>query len=178
MEYPTPRRDRWEVVRRGRLLRLEYWNKDEPAAGELFQQRLRETPFWMLVACSLVNLTTWQQAQPALEALMARYPTPGSLRLAKPDDLHPVLRPLGLWRRRAVSLVRLGQEWLRDPGPRGIMDIYRLPGCGKYAADSWAIFVEGRTDVDPTDGKLSWYLRTLRSRQNDPATPDPSPDGG
>jgi endonuclease III len=170
---PQPRVDRWEVVRRGRLLRLEHWNKEEPADGELFQQRLCSTPFWMLVACCLVNLTTWQQARPALEALMARYPTPLALSLATPEDLHPILHPLGLWRRRAVSLVRLGQEWLRVPGPRGIMDIYRLPGCGKYAADSWAIFVEGRTDVNPTDGKLSWYLRQLRSEHH--ARPDHQP---
>jgi endonuclease III len=119
----------------------------------------------MLVACSLVNLTTWAQAEPALEALMLRYPTPTEFSRAQPDDLHDVLRPLGLWRRRAISLTRLAQEWLLRPGPWGIMDIYRLPGCGKYAADSWAIFVEGRTDVDPTDGKLSWYLRQLRSKQ-------------
>ncbi|KKK75781.1 hypothetical protein LCGC14_2870280 [marine sediment metagenome] len=33
-----------------------------------------------------------------------------------------------------------------------------LPGCGKYAADSWAIFMEGRLDVEPNDGKLNWYL--------------------
>jgi endonuclease III len=161
------RRDRWEVVRRGRLLQIEHWNKDEPSDGELFQQRLRETPFWMLVACCLVNLTTWQQARPALEVLLERYPTPECLSQASPEDLHPTLQPLGLWRRRAISLVRLAQEWLRGTGPRGTMDIYRLPGCGKYAADSWAIFVEGRTDVDPTDGKLSWYLRQLRSKQDD-----------
>ncbi len=158
--------DRWRVIRRGRLLQVEHWTGDEPADGELFQERLRETPFWMLVACCLVNLTTWQQARPALEQLLSTYPTPYDLSLAKPEDLHETLQPLGLWRRRAISLVRLANEWLLRPEPRSIMDIYRLPGCGKYAADSWAIFVEGRTDVDPTDGKLSWYLRKLRSKHD------------
>jgi methyl-CpG-binding domain protein 4 len=151
-------------VRVGRArLRLEAWAGDEPADGELFQERLRETPFWMLVACSLVNLTTWSQARPVLDELLLTYPTPERLAEARPEDLHGVLRPLGLWRRRAISLVRMAQGWLLGTGPRGTMDITRLPGCGKYAADSWAIFVEGRTDVEPTDGKLSWYLRQLRS---------------
>ncbi len=36
---------RWRAVLRGRLLRLEAWEGDEPAAGELFQERLREDPF-------------------------------------------------------------------------------------------------------------------------------------
>jgi hypothetical protein len=40
-----------------------------------------------------------------------------------------------------------------------------MPGCGKYAADSWAVFVEGRTDVEPDDGKLNWYID--RRRQDD-----------
>ncbi|USN14433.1 endonuclease III [Janthinobacterium phage vB_JliS-Donnerlittchen] len=154
------RTDRWRPVRRGRLTRLEYLEGDEPADGELFQERLRETPFWMLVACSLVNLTTWQQARPALDLLMARYPRPEDLAAAQPEDLHDVLRPLGLWRRRAVSLVGLAVRWLGLPAGR--VNIQSLPGCGRYAADSWAIFVEGRTDVEPTDGKLSWYLSNLK----------------
>lgn len=155
---------RWRLTREGRVLRARPWAGDEPEAGELFQERLRETPFWMLVACSLVNLTTWRQARPALDRLMADYPTPEALSRARPDDLHDALRPLGLWRRRAVSLVRLAARWLEvDPAH---VKIESLPGCGKYAADSWAIFVEGRTDVDPTDGKLTWYLQQLR-KQND-----------
>lgn len=153
---------RWRVVREGGRPRLCAWEGDEPEAGELFQERLRETPFWMLVACSLVNLTTWRQARPALDWLMANYPTPEALSLARAEDLHEVLQPLGLWRRRAVTLTKLAARWLEvDPTS---VKIENLPGCGKYAADSWAIFIEGRTDVDPTDGKLSWYLQQLRKQ--------------
>jgi endonuclease III len=169
------RTDRWEVIRRGRLLFIAHWNKPEPVSGFLFQERLRSEPFWMLVACSLVNLTTWQQAEPALEALRQGWPTHEALARAQPEDLHPVLRPLGLFRRRAISLVGMAQGWLRDSGPRGTMDVYRLPGCGKYAADSWAIFIEGRTDVQPTDGKLLWYLSQLRSSKDDRNPQNPGP---
>lgn len=170
------RRYRWRLVRSGRLLRLERWEGDEPADGALFQERLRETPFWMLVACSLVNLTIWSQAQPALADLMLLYPSPKELAGARVEDLEGILRPLGLWKRRAVSLSRLAQEWLRVGPPGSTIQVAQLPGCGKYAADSWAIFVEGRTDVDPTDGKLSWYLNQLRSSpcpqsSNPPTTP-------
>lgn len=155
------RADRYRVVRRPEGLRLEHWRGDEPADGRLFQEVLRAQPFWMLVACSLVNLTTWQQARPALEELVRRHAGPERLAELDPEELHDVLRPLGLWRRRAVSLVRLAKAWLREPPTRAI-NVLSMPGCGRYAADSWAIFVEGRTDVDPADGKLSWYLSQLK----------------
>jgi len=116
----------------------------------------------MLVACSLVNLTTWEQAEPAFRRL--RTLGVEGLAAADPSSLHDLLRPLGLWRRRSVGLVRLAQAWLRSR-PTCAKDVERLPSCGKYAADSWAIFVEGRTDVEPTDGKLGWYLERIKESQ-------------
>lgn len=115
----------------------------------------------MLVACSLVNLTTWEQAEPAFRWLRNIYADPEHLSLAGPGELHLVLRPLGLWRRRALILPHLASAWLRDP-PSSCNDVLRLPGCGKYAADSWAIFVEGRLDVEPDDGKLNWYVDRMK----------------
>lgn len=132
----------------------------EPPEGRLFQERLRHSPFWMIVACQLVNQTTWRQAEPAFRSLLAMYVTPGRLSRAAPEDLHDVLRPLGLWRRRSVSLTRLALAWSKIP-PTCYDEVSALPGCGKYAADSWAIFVEGRLDVEPRDGKLNWYLRRI-----------------
>lgn len=70
---------------------------------------------------------------------------------------------LDRWRHRAVSLVALARRWL-EVDPQSVK-ILSLSGCGKYAADSWTIFVEGRTDVDPTDGKLSWYLNQLKQKE-------------
>lgn len=89
--------------------------------------------------------------------LKLRYRTPERLALAEPEDLHDLLRPLGLWRQRSSSLVKMAQSWYH-PQPETADDVRKLPGCGKYAADSWAIFIENRVDVDPRDGKLNWYL--------------------
>lgn len=136
-----------------------------PKRGELFQERLKDRPFWMLVACSLVNLTTFDQAEPALELLMARY-TPETLAAAHEEDLHSVLRPLGLWRRRARTLTAMAHRWSRrewDGDPvKTRLDVLQLPGCGKYAADSWSIFMEKDYLVNPDDGKLNWYLERIR----------------
>ena len=127
-----------------------------PPRGRLFQEALRRRPFWMLVACSLVNLTTWEQARQALREIMRRH-TIRSLASADPSTLEDVLRPLGLWRIRSERLGKMARAWLQER-PRTYNDVMKLPGCGKYAADSWAIFMEHRHDVRPTDGKLSWYL--------------------
>ncbi len=131
--------------------------EDGPAGGQLFQERLHTNPFWMLVACQLVNLTTWRQAEPAFRWLLASHLSAEGLAAAEPQSLHGALRPLGLWRRRAVTLPRFAYAWLRRR-PTCYDAVLALPGCGRYAADSWAIFVDGRLDVKPDDGMLNWYL--------------------
>lgn len=134
---------------------------DAPPEGRLFQERLHYNPFWMLVACQLVNLTTWRQAEPAFQWLVATYLTAERLATAEPDDLHDAMRPLGLWRRRSITLVTFARAWRRRR-PVDYDGVLAMPGCGKYAADSWAIFVEQRFDVEPDDGKLTWYLDRRR----------------
>lgn len=94
------------------------------------------------MACSLVNLTTWEQAEPALRTIRLQFPTAADLSEADPSSLEEVLRPLGLWRRRAIMLPRLAHAWLLSP-PVSRKDVLKLPGCGRYASDTWAIFVEG-----------------------------------
>lgn len=136
-----------------------------PPLGHLFQERLADDPFWMLVACSLVNLTTWDKAENVFHWLREHHDVE-SLSTADPASLHAALQPIGLWRRRADSLVKLAARWSTRP-PRSATDVLELPGCGKYAHDSWAIFVDNRLDVEPRDGKLSWYVERARHEIRD-----------
>lgn len=122
----------------------------------------------MLVACQLVNQTTWEQARPALREIMGRYDIYG-LAHARPRMLHGVLRPLGLWRRRADLLVRMAEDWVIER-PRTGEDVERMAGCGLYARHSWEIFVEGRIVRGATDHKLRWYLSECRRRGATPAS--------
>src|SRR4051812_10337221 len=144
-----------------------------PPRGHLFQERLRGRPFWMLIACSLVNLTTWEQARPAFLHIRRTFPSIGALASARPSQLASCLRPLGLWRTRAERLPRMAREWLRAGPPKTYLDVQRLPGCGKYAADSFAVFVLDDLSVEPTDGKLTWYMEEVRSgrKQHHPRAP-------
>lgn len=119
----------------------------------------------MLIACSLVNLTTWEQAEPALLELRSFYPTPSNLVDAHHARLKRILRPLGLWRIRSKRLRVMASAWIMR-APQTASDVLSFPGCGRYASDSWAIFIDGRTDVYPDDGKLVWYMEGLRAQQS------------
>jgi len=111
----------------------------------------------MLVACQLVNLTTWTAAEPVFHELRRSYPTQDALARAPLEAMAQTLAPLGLYNRRAKTLTGMAQVFSSEV--RTSDDVMRLPGCGKYAADSWALFIEKRDDVEPNDGKLNWYVR-------------------
>lgn len=119
----------------------------------------------MLVACILVNRCTWEVAEPVHRRLRVLFTIRSLAAIADDPDalrfLASVVRPLGFQNVRSRKIAALAAAWLRRR-PRTAEDVLRLPGCGRYAADSWAIFVDGRTDVRPTDGKLNWHLARLR----------------
>lgn len=124
---------------------------------KLFQEDLVESPFWLVVGCVLVNVTTWRVARHAHETMRSRWPTPEDLALAPTSELEDLLRPLGLFRRRSATLRALASAWVASP-PGSRRDVERLPGCGRYAADSWSVFVERDHDVEVSDKKLLAYL--------------------
>ncbi|TAL43460.1 MAG: hypothetical protein EPN91_06340 [Salinibacterium sp.] len=119
----------------------------------------------MLVACQLVNRTQWETAEDVFWRIRARYPDPGRLARADLRTLGPMVARLGLRRRRSRNLRAMAlavaaspvalKRWSRE-------QVAGLPGCGKYASDSWSIFVERRLDVRPDDGKLNWYMERMR----------------
>ncbi len=127
-----------------------------------FQEVLLDSPFWLLVACILVNMTNWKQAKPVLTELRGWYFDETHISLLIEEDFYEFLRPLGLWKRRSKSIINLAKAFKANP-PVTAEDVLKFPGCGKYAADSWAIFVEGRTDVEPTDKVLIHYLERKKN---------------
>ena len=129
-----------------------------------FQEVLEDDPFWLLVACILVNRTNWKQAKPVLEWMQGGFFVE-HLATLTPEHLQvfPEFRALGLWKQRSKSIINLAKAYHAKP-PKTAEDVLKLPGCGKYAADSWAIFIEGRTDVEPTDKVLIHYLERNNER--------------
>lgn len=126
-----------------------------------FQVILASEPFWMLVMCVLVNRTSGKVAAPVLDDVRRRWPTPDSLSTADVSELEKATARLGFGKRRSTNLVRLAESWCSRL-PKTSADVLEMPGCGRYAADSWAIFVERRSDVEPTDSVLTAYLDNNR----------------
>tara|TARA_A100000164_G_scaffold200025_2_gene177598 strand:+ start:177 stop:434 length:258 start_codon:yes stop_codon:yes gene_type:complete len=72
---------------------------------------------------------------------------------ANQEELAELLQPLGLYNRRANTLVRFSEDWIN-----GFTDVKDLYGIGQYAQDSWSIFQEGNMMVESKDKVLTKYL--------------------
>ena len=130
--------------------------------GDTLQEVYGDEPWKVLVVCVLLNRTTRRQVDLVRDELFERWKTPEELSGADERELSALLHPLGFYNRRAASLKKLAAAWLTaDVEKDGVES---LPGVGKYAADSWAIFVEKRTDVEPEDKVLIKTLCELETR--------------
>jgi len=132
--------------------------------GDTLQEIYGDEPWKLLVACVLLNRTTRRQVDGIRDELFSRWSTPEALGAADEIELAKLLYPLGFYNRRATSLKKLASAWLTADIARD--GVESLPGVGKYAADSWAIFVEKRTDVEPEDKVLIKTLCELEDRKN------------
>ena len=70
------------------------------------------------------------------------------------DRLSKLLQPLGLYNRRAQSLKRFSEYWIK-----GFKSVDELYGIGQYAKDSWNIFQLGNPTNKSNDKVLSQYLK-------------------
>ena len=120
----------------------------------LLQEVYQADPWKMLICCILLNLTHRRQVDKVRDKLFTRYPTAVQMAFAIEDELSEMLKPLGFYNKRAVTLKRMSLEYVR-----GFTDVNQLYGVGKYATDSWEIFQNNNTDVQPEDDVLKEYLR-------------------
>ena len=64
----------------------------------------------MLVCCILLNLTKRQQVDGIRHKLFDKYPTEYKMIEADEDELSEILKPLGLYRKRAKTLIKF--SWM------------------------------------------------------------------
>jgi hypothetical protein len=86
------------------------------------------------------------------------------------DTLERQLRPLGFQRRRAALIVELADAWKSHAAAvlAGEMAVEDLPGCGRYAADAFDLFVRRDLSVEPADHVLAaWRLVVIESMDGD-----------
>jgi methyl-CpG-binding domain protein 4 len=130
---------------------------DAPLSPDpLVQERpeVAGNPWRLLVVCVLCNLTQGKLAWPVALRVFDRWPDELALAKAPVNELAEMLRPIGLYAKRARWLVAMSRAYAAG----GWTDPSELPGVGRYARDAWAIFVEARTDIEPRDGHLNRYV--------------------
>jgi hypothetical protein len=85
----------------------------------LIQEKLWQTPFWLLIAVTFLNKTTGRSAVPIFRSLQTLYPTPEDLAQAKHEDLVDLIATLGLQNQRAKKLVAIAKIWCESPPVKG-----------------------------------------------------------
>lgn len=122
----------------------------------------------ILVACSLMNMTTGLTMRPIMWKLFALWRTPHELAEADETALRELIRPLGFYNQRARRLIDMSRKYI-DGNWSTPAD---LPGCGKYATNSWRIFHLGE-DVEMQelkDKELRRYIHLRRTGEYIPHT--------
>ena len=123
----------------------------------LLQEIYQNDDWKMLVCCMLLNQTNRKQVDTIRYKLFNVYPTAKHMMKAKPEILVEILRPLGLYNRRAKSLIKMSEGYVKG------LPADELYGIGQYALDSWEIFQCGNYDIKPTDKVLQEYLRVEKN---------------
>eukprot|EP00850_Spirogloea_muscicola_P011924 SM000076S21745 [mRNA] locus=s76:9658:13128:- [translate_table: standard] len=150
-----------EVVKRRKNVVDATWVPPVSPFG-LIQEKLYREPWRLLVACMLLNKTAGQQMYLVIWELFELCPTPEAAVAARTEDIGAIIYRLGLQNKRAHMIQQFSADYIRDDWT----EITQLHGIGKYAADSHAIFCEGRwREVTPDDHMLDKYWTWLHQTQ-------------
>lgn len=123
----------------------------------LIQEELRNEPWKLLVCCMFLNLTNIKQVRCVVDAFFTKWPTPEAAASANIQEMIEVIHSLGFYNRRAATIIKMSRAFIDG------VDVKNLPGVGRYALDSYMIFVNGSLDVQPTDKKLIKYVQWASS---------------
>lgn len=120
----------------------------------LLQQEFQYDPHRMLLACIMLNQTSNKHVRQVIYSFFDRWPTPQSIIEADPNEIREHIRPLGFYNIRTNRIIQFTKEYIT----KKFTKISELHGIGKYAEDSYEIFINGNLNVQPTDKILRKYL--------------------
>ena len=120
----------------------------------MIQQIYQHDTWKMLVGCIMLNQTSHKQVRPVITIFFDKYPTPNDLISGDLYDIINILKPLGLYNVRCKNLKNFSTDWIN----KKFENITELRGIGKYASDSFEIFIKNNLNVKPTDKVLLRYL--------------------
>lgn len=95
-------------------------------------------PFELLVVTVLSAQTTDRRVNAVRPTLFAAYPDAAAMAGADRADLERIIGPLGFFRAKTESLLKLSEALLADHGgevPASLEDLVKLPGVGRKTAN-------------------------------------------
>jgi methyl-CpG-binding domain protein 4 len=120
----------------------------------IIQQEFSHNEYQMLIGCIMLNQTSNKNVRQVIYSFFDRWPTPQSVINADPSEIREHIRPLGFYNIRTNRIIRFSFEYIN----KSFTKAKELYGIGKYADDSYEIFIRGNLDVQPTDKILIKYL--------------------
>jgi A/G-specific adenine glycosylase len=114
--------------------------------GRAFPWRLAgASTYERIVVEVLLQRTTASAVASFYPAFVDRFPSWEALAASSPDELETFLKPLGLWRRRAASLLGLARYAAAVSGefPRGAASHAEIPAVGQYVSNAISMFQHG-----------------------------------
>ena len=120
----------------------------------IIQQEFQHDPWKMLIGCIMLNQTSNKNVRQVIYTFFERWPNPQSVINADPNEIREHIRPLGFYNRRTLTIQKFSREYIEKTFNRAS----ELHGIGKYADDSYEIFIRGNLNVNPTDKILRRFL--------------------
>lgn len=117
--------------------------------GRSFPWREEDASIYVqIVTEALLQRTRAETVAAFLPRFLKEFPSWPSLAGAQPRRLQSCLRPIGLWRRRAQSLLSLSQAVVEisDRWPENRSALESMPGVGQYVANAVLLFVHGKPE--------------------------------
>jgi len=131
---------------------------------KLIQEEYDKEPWKIFIACVLLNRTKGKTVRPVVENLFSKWPTSESLSSAELEEVKNVIRPCGIHSRKAKIIKEIAR--IEAEGGKKL-DFLNLSGIGKYAVDSYRLFFEKDTTVEPKDAKLIERMNELKKERNE-----------
>lgn len=131
--YKSPDKQTIEFIRR----RLINWGKKN---YRKFPWRYTKSKFHAIIAEILLQRTKAEQVLPVYKAVIKKYKSPSDLSKAKLNELHKLIKSLGLfWRGRLIKKLSLEISKNRCI-PCDYSDLIKLPAVGPYVASAYLSF--------------------------------------
>ena len=126
--------------------RISEWHRRR---GRDFEWRDAETCYERIIAELLLQRTQAPTVARFYPEFIYQYPSWESLAAAEEADLQELLKPIGLWRRRARTFVKLAKAVTQYGGqlPENREELESLPGISQYIASAVRLLCHGEKEL-------------------------------